>query len=227
MNYLIFLSGGKGTRLDANLPKQYLKIKQKYIFEYSLDNVLKSKIYDKIIIVAEEIYKELFIEYFSSLNNSIDVTYCVPGKERYLSVFNALNTIKEINNNDIISIHDSVRIFASSELFKKTIELAIQYDSCIPAKPAINSLYNLDTKTYLNRNEIREIETPQTFNLTIYKECFLKAISNNLVNIYDDGYIYQKYSNKKLYIYTNIEYNSKITTKNDIIMAEWILKNEN
>ena len=56
MNIAIILAGGSGTRFKSKIPKQYFKIGNKSIINYTIDAFEKSSLIDKIIIVVDKKY---------------------------------------------------------------------------------------------------------------------------------------------------------------------------
>ena len=63
MNYALILSGGRGTRLGSDIPKQYIKVHNKMIISYCLDTVFSSHCIDRIQIVTEEEWRDTILDY--------------------------------------------------------------------------------------------------------------------------------------------------------------------
>ena len=90
MNYFILLCGGVGKRMKIETPKQYLKYKNKYIFQYSLEQAINTKLFKKYIIVAENSYFSLIKEATKNYNN---IQLVEAGKTRQESTYNGLKSI--------------------------------------------------------------------------------------------------------------------------------------
>ena len=136
MVYALILAAGNGSRMKINKKKQFIKIYNKPLFIYSVDKFLKIKNVDKIYInfnKDDENIKEILkfkIDYKKYIDKNKIVLIFNGGKERYNSVYNALNYIyddNKINVNDKILIHDSARPNFSIEDTKKLLNLLKKY----------------------------------------------------------------------------------------------------
>ncbi|MDZ5038469.1 2-C-methyl-D-erythritol 4-phosphate cytidylyltransferase, partial [Clostridium perfringens] len=117
----IILAGGKGKRMSSKISKQYIELKGKPILYYTLTKFINCKEVDNIILVLPkdeiEFCKREILEIYS-----LKVDMIVEGgKERQDSVFNAL---MEINDSEIILIHDGARPFTSEKIIKDGIKYA-------------------------------------------------------------------------------------------------------
>ena len=107
MIYFVLLCGGKGERTGLDTPKQYVLIKNKPVFMYSIDQYNKINDAKKLIIVADP-------HYFGFIKENLNkqkVTLVEAGASRQESVYNALKSVRKINNDDIVMIHDSARAY--------------------------------------------------------------------------------------------------------------------
>ena len=212
MNYFVLLCGGSGKRMNIVTPKQYLKYKDMYIFMYPLLTAIKSKLFKKILIVANENYFPLIKDATKKYKN---IELIKGGKTRQESVFNALNYFDDIKDKDYIMIHDSARIFIKTELLKLLIDSAKKGRNSIPFKYEKNALFDSKSNQYLDRESIKIIETPQTFKLSEIKMAHTLAKKEKYVNVLDDGCLFLKYI-APLNFVENKQYNLKITTLEDI-----------
>ena len=131
----ILLSGGVGARLGASTPKQYIEVNGKPILEYTLNAVKAWKTMDSFIIVADrqwweyidDVVRRVFSEELResgiqshSCENFRFLGFTEPGKNRQLSIYNALRAIKDYMGNDaVVMIHDGVRPCLSAELIDR------------------------------------------------------------------------------------------------------------
>ena len=218
----IILAGGKGKRMGANVSKQYIKLNDKPILYYTIKRFSHCKNIDKIILVVPEdevdyCKKEVIDKY------SLKVDFIVyGGKERQDSVFNAL---EKINNDDIVLIHDGARPFVSERIINDGIKYAKIYGAVAPGVMPKDTIKIKDNKSFSidtpDRNTLVAIQTPQVFKGYIIKECHKKIKEEN-VSVTDDTMVVEKYGNK-VYLYEGEYTNIKVTTPEDLILAEKLI----
>ena len=243
MVYTLILAAGNGSRMKMNKKKQFLKIYNKPLFIYNVDKFLKIKNIDKIYInfnKEDENLREIIkfkIDYKKYIDKNKIVLIFNGGKERYNSVYNALNYIydnNKINANDKILIHDSARPNFSIDDTKELLNLLKKYKAITLASKSIDTLKTIfdeknnkkirEIKNTLNREYIYNIKTPQGFNLNILYNSYNKFMKSKIKNITDDIMIIENYSNEKSYILETENYNIKITTKDDLDIIKKFLK---
>lgn len=220
----ILLSGGVGKRVGSNIPKQFLKIGNKKIIEYSYEKLINNV--DFLVIVSHKDYIEETKKIF---NDKKKILIVEGGETRQLSVFNGLNALKGINNLDLVVIHDSARPFFSIDLLYKCIDTAKINDSAIPAIKESNTVAYVENNKvfeYLDRNKIYLIQTPQVFKYDVIFGAHKIAFDKRKFDYTDDSQII-RLINKDPFIVEGEEKNIKITNKFDILLAETILKYNN
>ncbi len=214
----ILLAAGQGKRFGGK--KQFIKLNGKFLFEYSLETMEKIDELDEIIIVLPE--EDMSIP----INSSKKIRKVPGGKERQFSVYNAL---KNIENADIVVIHDSARIFVSVKMFQNSIKnVASGYDGSVTAIKARDTIKEIDDKKILktlDRNRLIIVQTPQAFDFKKLLKAHEFALEKGVIGT-DDA------SLMELLDY-NITYNEgsflnfKITEKDDLILAKCLLKGGN
>ena len=218
----IILAGGKGKRMGANISKQYIEINGKPILYYTLKRFSDCKDIDRIILVLpkDEIdyCKEEVLDKYS-----LKVDLIVEGgKERQDSVNNAL---EQIIDDEIVLIHDGARPFVSQRIIDEGIKYARLYGASAPGvmpkdtiKIKSDENFSLSTP---DRNTLVAIQTPQVFKLNIIKDCHRKVKEENL-KVTDDTMVVELYGNK-VYLYEGDYTNIKVTTPEDLILAEKLI----
>lgn len=215
----VILAGGKGKRMEADVSKQFILLNDKPILYYTLRSFLCCDKIDEIILVLpkEEIdyCKKELLEKFQ-----IPVTRIVEGGyERQHSVFNAL---KSIDDCDIVLLHDGARPFVSSRIIEDGIRLAKEHGAAAPGVMPkdtikIKSINGFSEQT-LDRSKLIAIQTPQCFKFDIIYECH-KKIDKEGIAVTDDTMVAELYGNK-VYLYNGDYTNIKVTTPEDLILAE-------
>lgn len=222
----IILAAGKGTRMGAKLNKIYLKIDNKPILYYSLKVFSQNQSIDNIIVVAgkDEIdYCRTNVVNKYGFKKVTDIVE--GGTRRQDSVYNGLKAIK---NCDIVVIHDGARPFVDNEMIDNGIKYSKIYGACACGVPPKDTIKILDSNNFsketLNRNSLFCVQTPQCFKYSSILECHDKLRKQN-VNVTDDTMVYEKYKGK-VYLYKGNYNNIKVTTSEDLILGNAILKNK-
>lgn len=225
MNIALIVASGTGSRMHLNIPKQFYKIDGKEILYYTLKVFENNKNIDYILVVTS-------LDYIETVKNIINkyqlkkIKFIVEGgSTRQESVFNGLKYLKEhnVNDNDLVLIHDGVRPLVDDEIIDENIKCALKNESCITAIKSIDSIaYSEDTltiKNNLNRDNIYLIQTPQTFKFSLIYNAHL-ASNNDLAS--DDSSLVRKI-NHQVYIVKGNKRNIKITTQDDLDLLKYYL----
>lgn len=219
--YAIIVAGGKGVRMGAEIPKQFLELNGKPILVHTIEKFLSIPYINIILTLPEahiSLWNALKGKYFSG-NNIITV---IGGAERFHSVLNGLNAIKD--SEGLIAIHDGVRPLVSTEIINNSFEVSKDKGSAVTAVFLKDSIRKVTPSgnTSKNRKDYRAIQTPQTFNLKLLKKAFKQPYSEEFT---DDASVFEAEGNSIELIegdYSNI----KITTKEDLVFATSILNKE-
>jgi 2-C-methyl-D-erythritol 4-phosphate cytidylyltransferase len=212
---VIIPSGGTGKRLGSSLPKQYLKFNNKELLVYTLEKFQESKLVDSIIIAAQEEYFELIISLKTKYNLSKISQIVEGGNKRQDSVYNAL--IKSnADPDDIIAVHDAARPLIPTGLIDESLKQAEIYDSIVVAMKAKDTLLKGKEKveSYIEREEIYYVQTPQIFRAKILLDAMKKAYNKGFYGT--DESMLVKMAGYDVKIVEGSSFNFKITTQSDI-----------
>lgn len=213
----VLLAGGKGSRFGGK--KQFYKINNEPIFQYSLNTVNKIELIDEIILVLpEEDIDRVKIFSFKPVKK------VAGGTERQFSVYNAL---KSIDDADIVIIHDTARPFATEKFFLDGIRNVEKgFDGSITAIKSRDTVKRYKNKRIvetLNRNELLIVQTPQTFVFDKLLKAHNLALEKNITGT-DDSYL-MELAGYNITFNEGSPLNFKITTKADLKLASCLLKN--
>ena len=222
----VVLAAGSGKRMGTSVHKQYLLIKGKPVIYYTLRAFELSEV-DEIILVtgADEIdycSREIVEKYnFQKVRAVI-----AGGKERYDSVYEGL---KALSDCDYVLIHDGARPLISSALINANISCVQEKEACITAVPAKDTIKVADNKGYVadtpDRSKLWQIQTPQSFEYELIMDAYEKMIKDSARgNITDDAMVVEKYTSVRVKLTQSSYKNIKITTPDDIIIAESFIK---
>ena len=215
----IIPAGGKGARSGAAAPKQYLKFFGKELIVYTLEVFQQNKHIDEIIIAAES----NFLELLEKLKNEYKLTKISKivegGEDRQDSVYNALKS-SEANEDDLIVVHDAARPLLPQDVLTNAIETAKQKGNalvCIKAKDTLIK-GNRVVESYLDRDEVYYVQTPQIFPYPVLMKAMKNAYENNFIGT-DESMLVRRID-EKVNIVDGSVFNFKITTAEDIEMFE-------
>ena len=220
----IILAGGKGKRMGSAISKQFIDIKGKPIIYYTLKKFSENKKIDNIIVVLPEdevkYFKENILKKYELRINKI----VIGGKERQDSVYNALKSLKN-SSTDIVLIHDGARPFISERIINEGIKFAEIYGAAAPGVMPKDSIKVKNEKNFSvdtpNRANLVSIQTPQVFKFDEILECHEKIRYNGEM-VTDDTMVVEKYG-YSVYLYDGEYTNIKVTTPEDLILAERLI----
>lgn len=220
----IILAGGKGKRMRSAISKQFIDIKGKPIIYYTLKKFSENKKIDNIIVVLPEdevkYFKENILKKYELRINKI----VIGGKERQDSVYNALKSLKN-SSTDIVLIHDGARPFISERIINEGIKFAEIYGAAAPGVMPKDTIKVKNEKNFSvdtpNRANLVSIQTPQVFKFDEILECHEK-IRYNGEKVTDDTMVVEKYG-YSVYLYHGEYTNIKVTTPEDLILAERLI----
>ena len=224
-NTAIVLAGGSGSRMNSEIPKQYIEVNGKPLLAYSLIIMDKSDVIDEIVLVARENDLEFCEKEIVNKYNINKVTHIVKGgSERYWSVLEGLKAA----SGKYVWIHDGARPCLSEELLDRLGEDVQQFKSTITAVPSKDTVKIIEdgfVKATPDRSNVWMVQTPQVFEKDELVKAYDKMMAQtNSVNITDDAMIMECFGTGKVHVtmgeYTNI----KVTTPEDILVVEKYLK---
>lgn len=233
MIYAEILAGGKGTRMQSDLPKQFLLLNGKPIIIYSVEQFLKNERIDKIIIVCISDY----IEYLQNLlkrylrdTRKIDIVE--GGTTRSNSVIIGCNYIIDkygLNDNDVVIIHDSVRPFITQKIINDNIDSVLKYGAVGTAIPVTDTIFeSFDNRKIINipiRKNLYQAQSPQSFNLKKLVKLFEKLSEQEKHELTDSCKIFTL-NREEVKIVDGDITNIKITYAIDLEIAKAIINSQ-
>lgn len=219
----IVLAGGRGKRMGAVQSKQYIDLNGKPILYYTLKQFINNNLIDKIfLVVPEDELEYCKLEVLNKYKLSVD-ELIIGGKERQDSVYNAL---VKAEGTDIILIHDGARPFVSQRIINDAVKYAKIYKATAPGVVPKDTIKvknedNFSIHTPV-RSNLMAVQTPQAFDYDMIYECH-KKIRQKGIEVTDDTMVVELFNNK-VYLYDGEYTNIKITTPEDLILAEYLVK---
>jgi 2-C-methyl-D-erythritol 4-phosphate cytidylyltransferase len=215
--YAIIVAGGSGSRMNSDVPKQFLILKGKPVLYFSINTFLQTYNDCKIILVLAEEHigkgQEIVDAYFDYKKISITKG----GRTRFHSVQNGL---KLINNEDaIVFIHDAARPLLSPTIMNRCYDAVLEFGSAIPVVDCKDSVRMLtdDGNEAIERSKIKLVQTPQVFHAKIILPAFLNIDFKDKFT--DEASVVEAFGLKVHLVEGEIQ-NIKITTSIDLLVAE-------
>lgn len=217
----IVLSGGTGKRMNSDIPKQYMMLKDKPVLAHSLLAFEKSPVDDVVIVCGagdeEYIIKE-FVEKYGLTKVS---AVCAGGAERFNSVYNGLKACKDT---DYVLIHDGARPYVTDEIIKRNIEEVQKYKAVVTSVKSTDTVKIADDDGFVvstpERKSVYFMQTPQTFEYSLALDSYSKLIEelnkDVEVQVTDDAQVVEMYSDTKVKLIEGDYSNIKITVPKDL-----------
>lgn len=171
MAYAVILSGGTGSRLGLEIPKQYYEVGGKPIIQYVLETIGSMKLIAGFVIVAAEEWHPFLDKVIG--NYSKFLGFAQPGANRQLSVYHGLESLRSFaDENDIVLIQDAARPNTSEELLERCIQIPEGFDGTMPVLAMKDTIYlSTDGKqinSLLQREQLFAGQAPEAFRFGKY-----------------------------------------------------------
>lgn len=221
----VVLAAGSGSRMNSRIRKQYIEISGKPLIYYALQAFEQSVIERVVLVVSpgEEAYCQREIVEKYGFHKVVKVT--AGGDERYHSVFCGL---QQLENCRYVLIHDGARPFITDEIIERTLQGALEYGACAAGMPAKDTIKISDENGFAKhtpeRNHVWTIQTPQAFDYSLIRHAYEELFRAKDCMVTDDAMVVEKYLDRKVRLVQGSYYNIKITTQEDLMVAEVFLK---
>lgn len=224
-NYVIIVAGGTGKRMGADKPKQFLEISQKPILIHTITRFIEAIPDIEIIIVIHPKWKKYTLNLLPKyLSDTMERIVLVSGGEtRFQSVKNGIKFLKNAQDG-YVAVHDSVRCCIRPSDIIRAFEIAREERNCLVCtdmKESIRKLNGTITQA-VPRSEYLVVQTPQIFTLRDMIEVYLQHQETEPNSITDDASLMEKYGHI-IHTFLIDDHNIKITTPQDLILAEYLL----
>jgi len=217
--YALLLAGGKGLRMGAELPKQFLLLAGKPVLMHTLEAFHKADATTELILVLPAEHQEFWAELCTKHAFTLDHQVATGGVVRFDSVRNGLKLIKE---EGLIAVHDGVRPLVSPALIQRCFAKALEKGAAIPVFELTESIRRVEGPRSFaeDRSRYRSVQTPQTFRSEILRLAYEQPFQPVFT---DDAAVAEAAGYEIALVEGNRE-NIKITTPQDLLLAEQLLK---
>ena len=230
MRISIILSGGVGSRMHSDIPKQYVMVNGQPIISFCIKTFLENNLTEALVVVVADEWKDFVVENISKLNPHLPVFFAQPGETRQYSIYNALRVIKENGgeDDDIVLVHDAARPLVSHKLIDQCYEGCKNADGVMPVIPVKDTIYFSENgksiDSLLNRNSLWCGQAPEAFRFGKYLKAHNELSREELLKINGSTEIAFK-SGLNCQMIEGDPMNFKITTLEDLSNFEALIKN--
>ena len=222
----IVLAAGQGKRMHSKVQKQFLEIRQKPVVYYSLHCFQESpRIQEIILVTSKEMIpyceKEIVEKYgFGKVTRIVE-----GGKERYDSVYAGLKACKDT---DFVFIHDGARPFITVEMVERGYQAVVKTGACVLGMPSKDTVKLADEEGYIKETPDRKIvwnvQTPQIFSYKLICTAYESIQQKDMSHVTDDAMVVEQETGTRILLVEGSYQNIKITTPEDLAVAEAFLQ---
>ncbi len=222
----IVLAAGNGSRMKSKTPKQFMELDGRPLIYYALSR-FEASIVDEIIVVTRQqdidyMRKDIVEKYgFTKVRRVV-----AGGKERFDSVEKGIRAANK--KSTTIMIHDGARPFITNTMILDSISAVRRYKACTVAVPVKDTIKVVDEDMNSvetpDRRKLYIVQTPQSFDRKLIEEAYKRLRISGDKNITDDTMIVEKYMGQTVKVIDGDYKNIKITTEEDLIYAEALIK---
>lgn len=223
----IILAAGSGNRMQSDIKKQFLQLKDKPLLYYSLKAFEDSGIEEVVVVAPKEDIDYCKNEIVERYGFNKVKTVTEGGAERYHSVCNGLRAMSPCEN---VLIHDAARPLVTVMLIEEIRKALEENKAVISAVPVKDTIKSADNAAFVtgtpDRRTLWQIQTPQAFRYSLIRDAYEYIIREGFTDITDDGMAVERYThgNEPVLLLEGTYENIKITTPEDLLIAGLFLE---
>lgn len=225
-DFCIVVAGGKGLRMGADLPKQFLPIGGRPLLMYTLEAFSQAVPGINIVLVLprdqQDYWQDLCRKHVFTLAHTI----ADGGATRFHSVQSGLRAVEAMlasapADEALVAVHDGVRPFVAHDVISRCFSAARECGTAVPVVPVVETVRELlnDGSVTRDRSRFRLVQTPQTFRLSLLRQAYEQPYTEAFT---DDASVVEAFGVPITIVEGNRE-NIKITTPFDLAIAEALL----
>lgn len=219
--FALIVAGGVGSRMGAEVPKQFIELAGKPILLWTIQRFLDFDHEMELVLVLPSSQFERWQQISERFQVTGKIRLVSGGKTRFQSVKNGLDVISD---DGIVFIHDGVRPLVSFETLQRCFQTAHKKGNALPVAPLVESLRQIkgQESQHVDRSQFRLVQTPQTFQTALIKKAYQQPESDFFT---DDASVCEA-TGIPIHLVDGNPENIKITNPMDLRVAEALLKSE-
>lgn len=217
----VILAGGSGSRMGAEVPKQFIVVDGLPILMRTIVAIQHcvSNYVNNFIVVLPQSQFDYWSQLCREFNFGVAHSVVAGGKNRFESVRSGLTLVQDA---DLVLVHDGVRPLVRTDMVERTLQAAIAAGAAIPVVEVVDSLRMIvDNSSHIvNRAIYRAVQTPQIFRT----ETLIKAYEQPYDPLFtDDASVVERSGQAVTLVQGSVD-NIKITTTTDLLLAHAIIE---
>lgn len=227
MNVALLTAAGSGTRMQLNIPKQFIHVDDKPVIIYTMEAFQNHPSIDAIIVVTIDAWSNVLWAYAKQFGIT-KLKWVVPGGDSgQESIRKGLEVLKkELSDEDVVLVHDGNRPLVSSQIISDSLATFSKYGSAVAAIPCTEVVFESDdgltSMVSTERERLLRTQTPHTYRLGELYGAHLEAESRGLNNTAASCML-MKELGRMTYFSKGSEENLKITTPEDLKIFKALL----
>jgi 2-C-methyl-D-erythritol 4-phosphate cytidylyltransferase len=218
--YVILVAAGRGSRMQSQIPKQFLRLDGKPVILHSIAAFAEFDPELTVILVLPADQFVLWEKISAEFEVPLRVTITAGGETRFESVKNGLALIPD--DDGLVAVHDAVRPLVTKKTIGTTFKAAERYGNAVPAIPLSDSIRQIEStrSVAVDRSRYCLIQTPQCFFTSLLKRAYQQEYKYTFT---DDASVVESLG-EQIHLVDGNEENFKLTTPVDLVIAEALLK---
>ena len=231
-NIAIIIAGGVGSRMGANIPKQFIEVNGKHVLAYTCESFQNHPLIDAIEVVCIEGWENDVWEYKEKYGITKLKWIARGGNSGQESIRNGVYNLEPyVSSEDNIIIHDGIRPLVDDGVLDDLIEKCNKYGNAVTSMPYNEQIFLIDdeisTIKYIPRETLRRVATPQCYKFKLLNEKYHEAFEKQ-IGIYGSSYTNTMMVELgvRLYFAKGSDRNIKLTTPGDLEIFKAMLDKE-
>lgn len=224
----LLTAAGTGTRMGQDIPKQFMHVENKPVIIHTMEAFQNHPGIDAIIVVTLSSWIDVLKAYAAQFNIT-KLKWVVPGgASGQESIHNGLAALKnELNDDDIVMIHDGNRCMVSSEIISNSLAVFKEHGSAVAAIPCVEAVFRsgdngASSTVSIPREQLFRTQTPHTYTLGKLLWAHEEAAKRNIANTAASCVLMQELG-EVVYFSKGSEENLKLTTVDDLMIFKALL----
>ena len=218
----IIVAGGTGTRMNSEVPKQFLPLAGKPMLVWSVECFCRVPGCSEIVVVLPEEHLPEGTRHLEDLRTTVRVKLVSGGARRQDSVMKGLRALDP--GASLVAVHDAARPGITTDIVEKALETARREGNAVVALVSVDTLVAADSGVILetlDRSRVFRVQTPQIFPVSVLVTALENAERDGVSGTDDAGLV--RRSGHKVHLVSGSIRNAKVTTPEDLQMLEAFL----